>query len=176
MDEILTNGYINQLFKQYQFKKSLLPPTYLIKMISKWYSQPMLHVFYSNPIIRHNPKSPPPESGPTPILRLNLNVSPDRLHPIGVAPDAACALPTPTNRSPFAPSSNFGAGNGPWCADSEGTLHRAGSFSAWWPWAFPSAPKPKSSFTAVADRSSCGRTTRASHWVRTKRDSSRSNS
>ena len=48
-DEMLTDGWIKELFKLQQFKHLSLPPTYLIKMISQWYSQPMLHLFYGKP-------------------------------------------------------------------------------------------------------------------------------
>ena len=48
-DEMLTDGWIKELFKLQQFKHLLLPPTYLIKMISQWYNQPMLHLFYGQP-------------------------------------------------------------------------------------------------------------------------------
>ena len=45
-DEILTIGWIKELFKTKQFKKLALPPPYLMKMISLYYNQEMLHWFY----------------------------------------------------------------------------------------------------------------------------------
>ena len=48
MDETITDGWIKKLFRTSSFKHLNLPPKYLIKLISKWYDQPMLHIFYSN--------------------------------------------------------------------------------------------------------------------------------
>ena len=49
IDEILINGWIKKLFKTKEFEHLSLPPTYLIRMISQWLDQCMLHVFYSQP-------------------------------------------------------------------------------------------------------------------------------
>ena len=55
MDLILTYGWIRKLFQK--FKHLLLPHKYLIEMISKWYSQPTLHVFYTQNQYHNNYKT-----------------------------------------------------------------------------------------------------------------------
>ena len=43
--EILIIGWIKELFKTKEFKDLILPPIYLLKMISSWYDEEVLHWF-----------------------------------------------------------------------------------------------------------------------------------
>ena len=43
--EILVIGWIKELFKTKEFKDLILPPIYLLKMISSWYDEEVLHWF-----------------------------------------------------------------------------------------------------------------------------------
>ena len=43
--EILTIGWMRRLFRTKEFKDLILPPIYLLKMISSWYSQEIIHWF-----------------------------------------------------------------------------------------------------------------------------------
>ena len=43
--QILVIGWIKTLFESKEFKDLILPPMYLLKMISLWYDQEMIHWF-----------------------------------------------------------------------------------------------------------------------------------
>ena len=45
--ETLVIGWIKKLFANKEFKDLILPPIYLLKMISLWYDQEMVHWFTS---------------------------------------------------------------------------------------------------------------------------------
>ena len=53
MDETITDGWIKKLFRTSSFKHLNLPPKYLIKLISQFYDQPMLHILYTGDISKH---------------------------------------------------------------------------------------------------------------------------
>ena len=55
-DEILTIGWIKKLYKTKNFVNMELPPMSLQKMISEWYNQEMIHVFYNTRMDRKKTK------------------------------------------------------------------------------------------------------------------------
>ena len=46
-DEILVHGWIKKLFKTSKFHNMQLPPNYIMKLISNWYSIQLIHIIYN---------------------------------------------------------------------------------------------------------------------------------
>ena len=56
-DEILVHGWIKKLFKTSKFHNMQLPPNYIMKLISNWYSIQLLHIIYNpDPICKGCPQ------------------------------------------------------------------------------------------------------------------------